>query len=386
MSPSGNPRFVAIDSLRGLAAVYVLLYHLPWQTHLSHTQFAANGFIAVDLFFIISGFVIASAYAGRIVDSGSFGRFMVARFFRIYPLHVATLLALVALELARLGLVSLKGSVAGPVPFTGERSLELLAAHFLLIQGLGILSSVGWNAPSWSISVEFVAYAVFGAAALAGARMRRVFHPIVGFAVVAVLYVALVQVWGAVYGSALLRCLAGFLLGVALLSVTRRTEFTKKVASWPAAARETVEVAVFAGIVIIVSTAPSVTVLAVIPFFAAAVLLASAERGAVSRLLRRTPFMFLGRVSYSIYMVHVLCMTLLAIVAKRVAGAEAYVQVNDRLLMSIDLYAGDALLILALVLVLVLASFTFAWIEEPGRRFGRSLGAARAVVAVPSPA
>src|SRR5258708_40084565 len=93
-----------LTNLRGIAAVWVVLFHfqslivqviLPQQTKL-----VAKGYLMVDLFFIMSGFIICHVYQQSFqagLTAGSFRRFIVARFARIYPLHLFTLLFLIIL-------------------------------------------------------------------------------------------------------------------------------------------------------------------------------------------------------------------------------------------------------------------------------------------------
>ena len=59
-------RFIALDGLRVVAAPFIVFYHLQVSNHVTHVQLIRNGYLAVDLFFILSGFVIYSSYSSRI--------------------------------------------------------------------------------------------------------------------------------------------------------------------------------------------------------------------------------------------------------------------------------------------------------------------------------
>ena len=137
-----SDRYVALDGLRGVAALFVALYHLQVSNHVTHFQLVRNGYLAVDLFFILSGFVICSRYSSRIASPTDVLRFIGFRFFRVYPMHLVTLLVLLGLEVLKLysqrsGLISGGDRVA----FTGSTSWEALLANLALIQGLGIFDS-----------------------------------------------------------------------------------------------------------------------------------------------------------------------------------------------------------------------------------------------------
>ena len=84
--PPGGERFTAFDGLRGLAAVLVIWFHLGTM-HWTHGP--PLGFLAVDLFFLLSGFVLAHRYDAHFASGGSPGMFMTLRAVRLYPLYFA---------------------------------------------------------------------------------------------------------------------------------------------------------------------------------------------------------------------------------------------------------------------------------------------------------
>lgn len=82
--PFAHPqhRIVLLDGVRGLAALMVCLYHVSW------TALPAHGYVAVDLFFMLSGYVIAGAYERKLVQGMTFGAFFRIRMARLYPLYL----------------------------------------------------------------------------------------------------------------------------------------------------------------------------------------------------------------------------------------------------------------------------------------------------------
>jgi peptidoglycan/LPS O-acetylase OafA/YrhL len=80
---TAHRNFHALDGLRGVAAICVVMLH--YGAYVSPLS-VGSGYLAVDLFFCLSGFVIAYAYRQRLMTSISPGRFFVMRFVRIYPL------------------------------------------------------------------------------------------------------------------------------------------------------------------------------------------------------------------------------------------------------------------------------------------------------------
>ena len=113
-------RFTALDSLRGIAALGVLLHHMPATNGLARLPLAEAGSLFVDLFFVISGFVIAASYGDRLADGFSVRRFAVLRLGRVVPPHLLMVAAFLALELA--AWVFGAGGLDLRAPFTGFHS------------------------------------------------------------------------------------------------------------------------------------------------------------------------------------------------------------------------------------------------------------------------
>src|SRR5215217_2353622 len=80
--------FEILDGLRGLAAIAVVIFHfMEWAYSDFTKNFIAHGFLAVDFFFCLSGFVIGYAYDDRIGKMGVM-EFLKSRFIRLHPLIV----------------------------------------------------------------------------------------------------------------------------------------------------------------------------------------------------------------------------------------------------------------------------------------------------------
>ena len=299
----------ALDGLRGVAALFVVFYHIPWTTHVSGALMVRNAYLWVDFFFILSGFVIAANYARGITDGLACRAFLVMRFFRLYPLHVAVLAALVALEAIKLAAQGV--IVSDVVPFTGPNSPRLLVENLFMLQGLGLEHRLGWNPPGWSIGAEFVAYVLFGLLAMVGAlRRKRFIVVLAALALTTDFTIAAVEkTLDATYALGLLRCLAGFSLGVAIEFFSARADGARRAARWSSA----VLLLVFGVLACVQGAATFV----VIPLFVAVVATMQFDRGLVARLLTTRPAQFLGRASYSIYMIHAPLLAIATIVLKR---------------------------------------------------------------------
>lgn len=174
-----NQSLPLLTPLRGIAALMVVLFHArlllfpQWMESIAGvTRLIENGYLWVDLFFILSGLVLAHVYGEAFTAprrTVSYGRFLWLRLTRVYPLYVVTLVLLIGWELykARHGV----GFYGGPLfkmwewegmppfgsPFTPAEALPsaLLLLQVVTDQGLT------WNFAAWSLSVEWISYLLF---------------------------------------------------------------------------------------------------------------------------------------------------------------------------------------------------------------------------------
>lgn len=374
---------LTLDSIRGIAAVIVVIHHVilmptflaafPDRAWIDCAFFRSGGFL-VDLFFVLSGIVMSLSYLQTDFGRFSLRDFMVRRFARVYPLHIVMLLVLLLFRLARIGLGMVMAGVVvtAPAAFEVNNGYSFFLNVFLL-HSLGFVQYLNWNAPSWSISVEFYTYLVFGLMLLAAQRFSSLAWFYLGAATLAIgswlvltTMVATPQLdvqfdWG------LLRCFTSFFLGV--LTV-------KAVAALPRAIspalQGTIQFAVVLATVVHVSLTeahPWVSYLAPVTF---AVLLGSLlafpKAAVVPAMLTIRPLLWLGQRSYSIYMVHAF-VVLLAEYLVRVAGKQAVAGLEA-------IHPGLAPtlnLLVVLGAVLALSQLTYRWIELPGSRLVRNI-------------
>ncbi|TAL04115.1 MAG: acyltransferase [Rhodospirillaceae bacterium] len=143
----------ALTSLRGVAAIYVILYHFSnLIAPLADGEIfalAPRGWLGVDLFFALSGFIMAYTYAGDFQERGiaAYSNFLLKRVARILPLNVAVVLTLAVFYFM----------FGDAVQMTGR----LLLCNLSLLQSFGVCWN--FNPPSWSVGVEWVSYFLFPA-------------------------------------------------------------------------------------------------------------------------------------------------------------------------------------------------------------------------------
>ena len=294
-----------LTSLRFIAAFWVLLYHFKDHLGLGMGQFGlvADGYLGVDLFFTLSGFILAHVYLTSL-EGGRFGYggFLKNRIARVYPMHLAALGAMLVLFA---GAAMLGVGESNPDAFR----LSDLPAHLLMIHAWGTTPSVGWNFPSWSISAEWLAYLLFPLAAELVLKAQRWS----GAFALGALALCVASFWAlsnlhqvlpwvgrdfsqmtAQIGA--LRILPSFLLGVALYAFGREHAAPKSWA-WPI-------VAVSAGWVVAVTTLGWWEGLTWFGLAGLLYGLAETSRHGIDAPMSGRVFVFLGAASYALYMIH----------------------------------------------------------------------------------
>lgn len=169
---AASPRGGALDALRLLAAVFVLVFHYADEAPVALSQvhaFLGRGYLATDFFLLLSGFVLVKAYGASIISGRvGYGEFMTKRLARVYPAHVITLLGLVVAVL-----------VAGAIGHTLDNPQHFqwsdIPGNLLLLQSVGWGGDT-WNIPSWTISGLMACYIFFPALWRA---IRRIDSPVV---------------------------------------------------------------------------------------------------------------------------------------------------------------------------------------------------------------
>uniref|UniRef100_UPI0035B480ED acyltransferase family protein n=1 Tax=Chitinimonas sp. TaxID=1934313 RepID=UPI0035B480ED len=293
----------------------------------------APGYKAVDIFFILSGLILAVVY--RDLRWTPAPRFMLRRVFRVYPLHIVALVVLIL-------------AVSWPAFLPGYFVSPAFGASVLIVQPYWP-SQAAQNPPAWSIGVEMLCYLLFPAAMalLRSIGQRR--HAL--YSLVAVL--ALVQLWvqfhylGITTGiGAIVRGLAGFSLGMAIARLAGQLTLSARWAS-------RIELLACAGIAMAICLKQEHWIAS----WAALLLFCLYfDQGVVAQQLRKPLWLWLGNISFSVYLIHYP----LLMVAKKMPWLEGLLHGG---------FAGKlayyALLTGALLLI---SSLSYRYLEQPCRK------------------
>lgn len=361
-------RFHALDAARGILALVVATFHFPFITHLTNLDLVQHTDLWVDMFFVLSGFVMTHVYLGRVNDREDLQDFLVRRFGRIYPLHLFTLLALLAIQLGNVTFAVASGWEAPPM--TGPYDLAALVPQLLLLNAFNLTSDLTWNIPAWSIGAEFYTYLVFGGAIFLAGRWLSLASAALALAAALVIIACSPYIGGITSDYGFYRCLVGFFLGVLGYLAYRRLDGLAGLTPWQIT---TLEAVALVGAVIFVWLCPLDWPALFSPLaFVVVVLAFSRGDGYLGRIMSWPFLQHLGTISYSIYLVHAVVIDLAypALEAMIEAGLASYRTgpEGDDLLWLGSRLADDIGLLVYLAVIIVVATVTYRLVELPGQR------------------
>jgi peptidoglycan/LPS O-acetylase OafA/YrhL len=304
-------RYHELDSLRALAAIGVIGWHYinhfgaaPLATLMA--PFYRHGLLFVDFFFVLSGFVLAHSYwrEGR---RENIVRNIGERVGRLYPLHLFLLLVAAALQWTLVHHLHSK-----PFMFTFNDRYDFVL-HLLLLNSTGLEHGFGFNAASWSISTEFAVNILFFGAIALPKRYAKVC--LLAMFIAGVIMVIAQDGGGCgelshdLFGGACLvnngiyRTLAGFAVGVAAYGLHARTSGSTAISGRESDLLGVLAIAAtlayFTGGQYVVYSDLAMTL-----FLFPLIVLATVRSRLLKRALNFAPLVYLGEISYSIYMVH----------------------------------------------------------------------------------
>ncbi|MCO5935901.1 acyltransferase [Mucilaginibacter sp. RB4R14] len=158
---------VNLTPLRGIAALLTVLFHLDLTLgsggdcliRFKDSMILSRMYLMVDFFFILSGFIMCHVYSkwfAEAITGTQFKKFTIARFARIYPMHLVTLIYTIILFY----ISSLLQIPKVPVLQIADNGYSVLT-NLLLLHSMNLHNWFSWNHASWSISTEWWAYMVF---------------------------------------------------------------------------------------------------------------------------------------------------------------------------------------------------------------------------------
>lgn len=350
----------ALTSLRFFAALFVLIVHYTgwYPAHLRDLPVISKGYLGVDFFFILSGFILTHVYI-RQIENGSFSfqAFIVKRIARIYPIHLVVLIGAISM------LYMAESAGIGPKCCVNFTPVSIGLNVFLLHAWGPTDFANQFNSPSWSVSAEWFAYLVLFVPCVALVFRNRIGGDavlVLGIIILLICFYGSDFVTGRSFTSltsyfGVFRLLPEFFYGIVLYRFTRQ----RICPLWLLRAIFGLSVVGAIGFMFLsVDDVWSILLSGVI--IGAGALMSTSDRPWLSS----GKFVYLGEISYSMYMVHL-------------PFGYAYFNALKRM----GLFSGDYGVIFwcgSFAIVFILSALCYHGIEKPSRRIISSLLGVRA--------
>lgn len=346
----------ALDGLRALAALWVVAFHATAFTGIA-PPIVRHGYLGVDLFFILSGFVLAHVYAPVFARDGIsfYARYLCRRVARLWPVWLVVL-ALFALKTA-IG----RWSGLGGAGLRVADDPGLWAVYALLMQSWGWVDPERINPPGWSLSYEWAASLLLPLALATAIRLRSAILRLVLVVLSLMAHVLYTHINGlpslhtaAAHGGA--RVAAEFLAGVFLWRAWHQADGTHGLLA---------VACVLVALAAMIAFVPALWLdHLLIVLLAGVVVGVAAGQGGLAAQLSRRPLRAIGEASYALYVVHWLVF-------------ECLWWLFDRLGLAVGSVAGWLFFAALIALSLVAGSILHVVIERPARGALRRLAEAR---------
>ncbi len=319
-------------ALRGLASIGVVLFHYTIGMDYHHYLEKSHAF--VDMFFILSGFIIAAVYSKHLIPGNKDGykSFYISRFARIYPLYIASII-ITLLFILTVG-KTINPENAGHIFFS-----------FLAVQAWGVSDQFYYNFPAWSISAEFAAYLFFPLLAFYWRSKSNI--PLL-LLIISLAYFLLVHSYGTLdvdERMAGFRGIIGFSLGMVLYHYREIIYGLTSINLWQALSIAALTISFYL----------NVSELFLIPSFSALIILTWTDEGFLSRILSVKYLQLLGVWSFGIYLLHIPVRMVFSYLWPHIP----YIDTNNE----------EAFVLSAILLTILSAFISYEYFENPLRNW-----------------
>ncbi len=388
MTTTTTPAYLSnLTPLRGIAALLTVIFHVDLMLgnggdmllRFNDSMFISRMYLMVDFFFILSGFVMIHVY-GRwfsgSVKGADFKRFTIARFARVYPLHLFALLV-VALTFG----ISARLGIPENTILQTENTIYSFITNLLLLQSMNLHQWFSWNHAAWSISTEWWMYMLFPFLVRPFTQLKSAGRVVVvlgcfaGYIAITLLLMPLVTVSPALsflFGSGeappnntinvgfqfgFFRCLFGFVLGMMMYGGYR--DGWGKL--WLANGYTLLALTLGLGLCMHFAIPDALTV----GFFPLILMSAAYGSPAINTLFTARALQRIGDWSFSIYLVHQPLMFIIgSIVAYQTLGQPVAGGPPPKP----DMLTGWLMCLAFIGLTLLVSSLTYRFVELPARK------------------
>jgi peptidoglycan/LPS O-acetylase OafA/YrhL len=305
----------ALSGARAFPPLILVLYHFGeghhYQNAFWYDALVAKGYLWVEFFFALSGFILVHVYGDRAAEfwrgTRTYFTFLKTRLARLYPLHLFMLFAILGLMIVLRALATQGGYVSiYAQPYHPINSLRGFVASLFLVQAWNILPYLTWNGASWFVSVEFLLCLLFPIYVILsrGGVLRAAILILIGAAALGYLAQTSRHGLDLTFHNGIYRGMAGFGIGVGM-SMLYREFMARGFGELPAGLFSLGQTAALLLLLVAIyrtewAHKPSDVYVALAMHLL--ILTLAFDRGALARALQTGPVLKLGEWSYAIYM------------------------------------------------------------------------------------
>jgi peptidoglycan/LPS O-acetylase OafA/YrhL len=311
MGTKNEKAIKALAGARAFPPLMIILYHFSEGHHYSGLQWfdriAARGYLWVEFFFALSGFILTYAYGARLAELWrlrGYGAFLRARLIRLYPLHLFMLLVMLALVLGLRALAASGGYVSiYDSPWHQDVSVKGFILSLFLVQAWNTMDGLTWNGLSWFVSAEFALCLLFPVLLYASQGKAWRGFALIGCGVAGLLALLFTSKHGfdITFHNGVLRGLADFTIGVGMAALFVRVQ-PARIPPWVHSVLQMFLVGLLAYSVTYTGWSHThADIFTVLPLIALVFALAF-DKGVVARALMTRVPQRMGEWSYAIYL------------------------------------------------------------------------------------
>ena len=309
---AGSGKIAALAGARAFPPLVVVMFHFSEGHHYSGWRpldfLATRGYLWVEFFFVLSGFILTHAYWPRLNEllrRSGYVAFLRARLIRLYPLHLFMLLLLLAMVV---GLRALAAHGGYHSIFDAKYHQNVSTTGFflslVLVHAWNTMNTLTWNGVSWFVSVEFALCLMFPALLwLAEGKLWRGFA-LIGAGLAGLVALLLTSQHGLdiTFHNGVLRGVSDFSIGVGMAVLFRRLKPRDRLPEWGHSVLQLLLLGLLGYIVLHTGWSHTrMDIFTVLPLMVLVFALAF-DRGLVARALQTRLPQMLGEWSYAIYL------------------------------------------------------------------------------------
>ena len=349
-------KLTALETYRGFAAIMIAAVHFNVNWSLFNNS-NVNGHY-VQLFFTLSGFVMYLNYNEKITNFTLLKKFIFRRFLRLYPLHFLFLIIFLFIEVLKY-IIEIKYNLSANNSAFSKNNVISFFYNLLMLQVF--LDANTYNTPSWSISSEFFTYIIFAAIIFFKKNHYTTFYLII--ALVFFYRINHNVEFGISHSYfAFLDCIYSFMIGVVFCKLSIKYSKNNILINF-----NDLICLLFIILSIVALFVLKNLYLFLLPVIFGFLLFFSKEltnKSLVGKFICNKIFIYLGKISYSIYMCHLFVFWVITQFCRFVLNMKTYQDADLHSKLELNIFQANIIILISYTLTILLAHYTYRYVEK----------------------